>query len=334
MNVQALMTPIVIIMWLGFMFCIGSLLSARMMKNTFQKRMQETLTPTEEEVDEIAQREKEEEMSKSLAQRLLAPVLKTMGRKMKGQAKGAGGEQVRTMLEQAGHPLGMHYAEFMGLKFFALMGMALLGLVSSIFAVPMLLGMAGVAVDPTLRIMGTMTWILLFAFIGFSGPTFWLRRFVNKRLKQIRKAMADVVDLIVLAIEAGLGFDQAVDQAVQKTKGPLTDELRRVLDEVRVGKPQGEAFRSMAQRVKMSDLSLLVAAIDQAMKMGVGLGKALRLQATEIREKRMAFIREQAGKLPVKMMLPLVLFIFPALFVVILGPALVQILEMSKAGQL
>jgi tight adherence protein C len=177
-------------------------------------------------------------------------------------------------------------------------------------------------------------WIVIFAYIGFSGPTMWLRRFVNKRIKQIRKSMADVVDLIVLAIEAGLGFDQAVGQAVQKTKGPLSEELSRVLDEIRVGKPQGEAFRDMSKRVRMSELTLLVAAIDQATRMGTGLASALRLQATEIREKRMAYIREQAGKLPVKMMLPLVFCIFPALFVVILGPAGVKIVEMSQSGEL
>ncbi|HEY0075915.1 MAG TPA: type II secretion system F family protein, partial [Abditibacteriaceae bacterium] len=147
-------------------------------------------------------------------------------------------------------------------------------------------------------------------------------------------SMADVVDLIVLSIEAGLGFDMAVGEAVNKTKGPLSDELRRVLDEVRVGKPQGDAFRDMAARVKMSDMSLLVAAIDQASKTGIGLANALRLQAQEIRERRMAFIKEQAGKLPVKMMLPLVLFIFPALFIVILGPAAVQIMQMSARGEL
>jgi tight adherence protein C len=191
-----------------------------------------------------------------------------------------------------------------------------------------------VPADAQTMMMAQGVWVLVFAYIGFVGPTFWLRRFVNKRLKQIRKAMADVVDLVVLAIEAGLGFDQAVGEAVSKTTGPLTDELRRVLDEVRVGRPQSEAFRAMAQRVKMQELSLLVAAIDQAMKMGTGLAHALRLQAIEIRERRMAFIREQAGKLPVKMMLPLVLFIFPALFVVILGPAMVKMIRMSERGEL
>ena len=339
MNMQMLLKPLVILTWLAFLGLLGSLLSARLVKNTFQKRMQETLSPSEEEVDEISQQEKDQEMSRSLAQRLVAPILKTMGRKVKSQANNTSGQQVRDMLDQAGHPLGMFYAEFMGLKTICLGVFTTIGVVTSIFAIPLIFNLIGMAdangnVDPTLRVMGSGCWILTAAFAGFSGPTFWLRKFVNKRLKQIRKSMADVVDLIVLAIEAGLGFDQAVDQAVQKTNGPLTDELRRVLDEVRVGKPQGDAFRDMATRVKMSDLALLVAAIDQAMKMGVGLGKALRLQATEIREKRMAFIKEQAGKLPVKMMLPLVLFIFPALFVVILGPALVQIVEMSRLHQI
>jgi tight adherence protein C len=145
--------------------------------------------------------------------------------------------------------------------------------------------------------------------------------------------MADVVDLIVLSIEAGLGFDQAVGEAVSKTTGPLTEELKRVLDEVRVGRQQSDAFRAMAHRVRMQELSLLVAAIDQAMKLGTGLASALRLQATEIRERRMAFVREQAGKLPVKMLLPLVFCIFPALFVVILGPAGVQIYQLMQSGQ-
>jgi tight adherence protein C len=238
------------------------------------------------------------------------------------------------MLEQAGHPLGMHYPEFLGLKMFCLVALTGIGLLTAFAVVPTILRLAEVPADEQTLLMTRGLWILIFAYLGYTGPTMWLRKFVNKRIKQIRKSMADVVDLIVLAIEAGLGFDQAVGQAVEKTKGPLSDELRRVLDEIRVGKPQGEAFRDMSKRVRMSELTLLVAAIDQATRMGTGLASALRLQATEIREKRMAYIREQAGKLPVKMMLPLVFCIFPALFVVILGPAGVKIVEMSAKGEL
>jgi len=333
MNASVLLTPLVILVWIGFLICLGFFLSARFMRSTFQRRMQETIAPTEEEVEDILRDQEEQEMSQSLAQRILGPVVKKFGGLMKSQAQASGGAQVRDMLEQAGHPLGMGYAEFLGLKMFLLIFLAGLGVVSSIWAVPILMGLIGPGAESA-RMMLTLLWIMIFAYVGYSGPTFWLRYYLNKRIRQIRKAMADIVDLIVLSIEAGLGFDMAVGEAVSKTKGPLTDELRRVLDEVRVGRPQSDAFRSMAERVKMPELTLLVAAIDQATKMGVGLGKALRLQSQEIRERRMAFVREQAGKLPVKMMLPLVFFIFPALMIVILGPAAVQMIEMSNSGAL
>ena len=327
-------TPLIIIVWVGFLGCLAFLLSFRMAQNTFKKRMQDALHPTDETVDEIAVEQRDEEMNQSVVQRVLAPLLKKMAAGARGNANDPKGAQIREMLERAGHPLGMRYPEFLALKtltFFLMLGV---GILSSFWAVPVILGMfAPDAIgDAQMNLVFKALWIFIFAYIGFSGPTFWLRRYLNKRLKQIRKAMADVVDLIVLALEAGLGFDQAVGQAVEKTDGPLSEELSRVLDEVRVGRLQSDAFRAMAQRIRMQELSLLVAAIDQAMKMGTGLAHAMRLQATEIRERRMAYVREQAGKLPVKMMLPLVLFIFPALFVVILGPAAVQMIEMSAQG--
>ena len=334
MAVNSAVLPILIAVWGGFLACVGLLLSSRFVKSSFQKRMQQAMSPTYDEVDELADEQRDEEMSRSLAHRVLGPIIKKLGARMKKSAPGRGTAQIRDMLEQAGHPLGMYYPEFMGLKMFCFVLFTGLGILSSFFAIPILLGLASVPSDAQTLMMGQLLWVVVSMYVGFSGPTFWLRRTVNGRVKQIRKAMADVVDLIVLAIEAGLGFDMAVGEAVNKTKGPLTEELRRVLDEVRVGKPQEDAFRDMALRVRMPELTLLVAAIAQAMRMGTGLGAALRLQATEIRERRMAFIKEQAGKLPVKMMLPLVLFIFPALFVIILGPAAVQMDEMSKNGSL
>lgn len=328
-------TPLIIIVWAGFLGCLGFLLSIRLTQIAFQKRMQSALHPSDDTTDEIAIEDRDDEMSQSIVHRVLAPLLKKMASASRGKTNDPKGAQIREMLERAGHPLGMHYPEFLALKtltFFLMLGV---GILTSFWAVPVILALfAPDAIgDAQMNLVFKALWIFIFAYIGFSGPTFWLRRYLNKRLKAIRKAMADVVDLIVLALEAGLGFDQAVGQAVEKTEGPLSEELSRVLDEVRVGRLQSDAFRAMAQRIRMQELSLLVAAIDQAMKMGTGLAHAMRLQATEIRERRMAYVREQAGKLPVKMMLPLVLFIFPALFVVILGPAAVQMFEMAAAGQ-
>lgn len=329
-------SPLLILVWLGFAACIGILLSARLFsKNVFQKRMEDTMRPTENPMDDILLNEqKDDEMGRSFLQRTLTPVLKKLGAKMKSGSKNAKGDMVREMLEQAGHPMGMGYSEFMGLRLLSFMVIGSLGFLTSFWAVPAILKFGDLPADSQTLLMFQAIYVMVAAFMGYSGPTFWLRKFLNKRMKQIRKAMADVVDLIVLGIEAGLGFDSAVGKTVEKTSGPLTEELKRVLGEVNLGKPQSDAFRDMALRVKMPELSLLVAAIDQAMKMGVGLAHALKIQATEIRERRMAFIREQAGKLPVKMMLPLVLFIFPALFVVILGPAACQMAEMAARGEL
>ncbi len=329
-----LLTPLIVFIWLGFLVCLGVLLSARFARAGFQKRLHQTLSPDEEEVDDLLQEKQREEMEKSFVSRTLGPITQRLGQNFRTQAKGAAGAQVRQMLEQAGHPLGMHYPEFLGLKMFCLIAFTGVSVLTSFIAVPLILKLAEIGGDAQTALMLQGLWVLCGAYAGYSGPMFWLRKFVNKRVKQIRKSMADVVDLIVLAIEAGLGFDQAVGEAVAKTRGPLSEELGRVLDEIRVGKPQGEAFRDMSKRVKMSELTLLVAAIDQATRMGTGLASALRLQATEIREKRMAYIREQAGKLPVKMMLPLVFCIFPALFVVILGPAGVKMAEMAASGEL
>ena len=331
---QHFITPILIFIWLGFLACIGLLLSAQFARANFKKRMQQTLAPDEDEVDDLMVEQQKAEMGKSFVSRVMGPIVLKFGALFKSSARGAAGAQVRDMLEQAGHPLGMHYPEFLGLKLFCMLSFLGIGVVTSILGVPTMMKLAGIPADFATQAIFGMLWVIIFTYLGFTGPTFWLRKTVNKRIKQIRKSMADVVDLVVLAIEAGLGFDQAVGQAVAKTTGPLTDELARVLDEIRVGKQQGEAFRDMSKRVRMPELTLLVAAIDQATRMGTGLSQALRLQSTEIRERRMAYIREQAGKLPVKMMMPLVFCIFPALFVVILGPAVVKMIIMSQNGEL
>lgn len=322
------LTLLVILVWVGFLVCAGAVLAGRLGQIALKNRLEETLNPQViSEADEIVQLDDDAVMSRSLLGRLLFPVIQRLGAGSK--SKNAQGNQIVEMLEQSGHPWGMHYAEFMGLKTFTFFLMLGVGIISCFFVVPWLIQTFFVESvgDVQADIIFKALWVFIFAYIGFSGPTFWLRKYLNKRINAIRRMMADMVDLIVLALEAGLGFDQAVGEAVSKIKGPLSDELKRVLDEVRVGRLQSDAFRSMAARIRMPELTLLVAAIDQAIRMGTGLAHALRLQADEIRERRMAMVREKAGKLPVKMMLPLVFFIFPALFVVILGPAAIQFMR-------
>ena len=324
------LTSLLIFTWLGFVVCGGLVLASRLGAAALKQRLKDTLNPQDTfEENEIVLSDEEDDMSKSLLMRFLLPIIKRLGAGNKANLDDPKANHLGEMLEQAGHPLNMHYADFIGLKTFTFFVMIGLGIISCFFVVPWLVinffpdNVGNVQTDIIFKAL----WVFIFAYIGFSGPTFWLRWYLNRRIRLIRRMMADVVDLIVLALEAGLGFDQAVGEAVSKIKGPLSDELRRVLEEVRVGRPQGDAFRAMAARVRMPELTLLVAAIDQAIKMGSGLANSLRLQADEIRERRMAIVREKAGKLPVKMMLPLVFFIFPALFVVILGPAAIQFMR-------
>ena len=248
------LTPFLIIVWLGFVGCVALLLSLRLSRNVFQQRMHDTLNPTHDYVDnEIIDEQHNDDMNQSLIHRVLAPTLKKMAAGKSRRANDKQSGQLREMLEQAGHPLGMGYPEFVAFKTLTSIFMLGLGILTQFFGVPLLLGIfvPEAVGDMNTRLIFSALWVMIFVYIGFSGPVFWLRFYLNKRLRQIRKSMADVVDLIVLAIEAGLGFDQAVGQAVETTEGPLSDELRRVLDEIRVGRQQSDAFRAMAERIRM-----------------------------------------------------------------------------------
>ena len=192
---QQFLTPFLILIWLGFLACLGLILSAQFARAGFKKRMQQTIAPDEEEVDSLMVEQQKLEMEKSFLSRTLSPIVKKFGAMFKSSARGAAGAQVRDMLEQAGHPMGMHYPEFLGLKLFCMLFFLGVGVVSSIIAVPLLMGMAGIPSDLGTNAMMMGVWALILTYLGFTGPTFWLRKTVNKRIKQIRKSMADVVDL-------------------------------------------------------------------------------------------------------------------------------------------
>lgn len=163
--------------------------------------------------------------------------------------------------------------------------------------------------------------------IGFFGPTVTLDRKIESRQRQIQRALPDVLDLLVISVEAGLGFEQAVDKVIFNMPGPLSDEFTRVLGETRAGAARADALRSMQERVDTPEVRSFVLAMIQADTFGVSIGRVLRAQADEMRVKRRQLAQEQAQKAPVKMLIPMVFCIFPSLFVVILGPALLNIAE-------
>jgi tight adherence protein C len=156
-------------------------------------------------------------------------------------------------------------------------------------------------------------------------PDVLLNRKIEERQKEISRKLPDILDLLVISVEAGLGFEQALDRTCTAVPGALSDEFRRMLHEIRIGSTRADALRAMADRSDVKELRSFILAMLQADTFGVSISRLLRSQADEMRIKRRLMAQEKAQKAPVKMLFPLVFCIFPSIFVVILGPAMINI---------
>ena len=167
--------------------------------------------------------------------------------------------------------------------------------------------------------------VVLLAAMGLFGPVAWLRRKRDERQASIRRDLPDVLDLLAISVEAGVGFEGAVEVVTRHFDTPLATEFSRTLQEMELGLPRRDALQNLKRRTEVPELSNFVLILVQADALGMPIGRVLRTQATEMRLKRRQWAREKAAKLPVKILVPLTLFILPALFVVILGPAAMSI---------
>lgn len=256
---------------------------------------------------------RQQELSSPLFQRFIRPILAGLAGVFARYVPAAREEILEKRLIEAGRPFNLSPREFMVIKY-------------------MLAGLSAFALKTLWQFTGQTT--VQSAVMAVAGGAFgWLlpdagiNSKIRRRKEQVEKQLPDILDLITVCVEAGLGFDAALMKVTEKYKGVLAEELSLVLQEVRMGKPRREALREMAERLAVDDLSNFVGSIIMAEQLGIGIGKVLRLQSKESRQKRRQRVEEMAMKAPVKMLIPMVMFIFPAVFIVLLGPAVIQIMR-------
>lgn len=256
----------------------------------------------------IALRE-DEVLEGSLRQRLLGPVWKQFQAKLESWSPDGWKAEEQKRLSRSGMSSKLTVQEWLGWR---VVSIAVCLLLFGFLA----LGQSGV------------TKLLLISVglgMGWYYPTLVLKQKATQRQKEITRSLPDVLDLLTVSVEAGLGFDAAISKVVEKTDGALSDEFARMLQEIRMGKGRRDALRDLGKRTGNPDLLGFVSAIVQADQLGVSIGNVLRIQSDDLRNKRKARAEEQAMKAPIKILFPLILFIFPAIFVIILGPAIIDI---------
>jgi tight adherence protein C len=173
----------------------------------------------------------------------------------------------------------------------------------------------------------TLIIVVLAAVAGYMAPDFYLYQRAYDRTEKLQKALPDAIDLLTISVESGLGFDAAVQQVARNTEGPLAEEFARVLQEMQIGRGRSAALRSLAERTNMPDIRAFVSAMVQADAFGIPVGQVLRVQSSEIRVKKRQWAEEQAQKVPVKILVPMIFCILPCLFIAVLGPAGIQIMN-------
>ncbi len=176
--------------------------------------------------------------------------------------------------------------------------------------------------------MVAMIITLALALVGFYLPNLWLRLKIGARKEKIMEGFPDALDLMVICVEAGMGLDQAINRVGEEMKlscPPISDEFRTLNMEMRMGKSRREALRNMANRTELDDVTSLVTLLIQTDQFGTSIGQALRVHSDSMRVQRRQRAEEKAAKLALKLLFPLIFFIFPSLFVVIMGPAMIQV---------
>jgi tight adherence protein C len=254
----------------------------------------------------------EVELQRPFSERFLRPAIERLGSLMSRSTPQKARQNLMNRLDLAGRPGNLTPEDFAAVRIVAAAVMAAVGLGIGLLLANVVYLVVSVAAG---------------AILGFYLPVLWLKQKVDARRGEIQKGLPDAMDLLVIAVDAGLGFDAALARVTDKYKNALSDEFAKVLREVSLGRPRLEAMDEMGRSSGVEDLHNFIQAIIQSEQFGTGIGKILRIQADEMRRKRRQRAQEKAAQATLKMMLPMVGCIFPTLWIVLLGPAALILLK-------
>ena len=256
---------------------------------------------------------RDETLAKPVAERAIAPIIVALGRGLARFTPVGWLKRTQQRLVYAGSPGSMDANSWAVVKLLGvIIGIGLFFLL--LLSLELTLGMRALA-------------FVLSLVLGFFGPDAWLNRKAEERRAAMLRSLPDILDLLVISVEAGLGFDAALSRVVTTVPGPLSEEFFRMLQETRVGVARRDAMRHLTERTDLDELRSFMLSMMQAEAFGVTISRVLRVQADEMRVKRRQRAQERAFAAPVKLVFPLVFCIFPALFIVLLGPAAIQVFD-------
>jgi tight adherence protein C len=254
----------------------------------------------------------EVELQKPFSERLLRPAIERLGSFLSRSTPAKARQDLDNRLELAGRPGNLTPADFGAIRLVAAALLAAVGLLLGFLLGSTIYAVVALAIG---------------AILGYYAPPMWLKQKVDARRAAIQKGLPDAMDLLVIAVDAGLGFDAALARVTDKYKNALSDMFAKVLREVSLGRPRLEAMDEMGRSSGVDDLHNFIQAIIQSEQFGTGVGKILRIQADEMRRRRRQRAQEKAAQATLKMLLPMVGCIFPTLWIVLLGPAVLILMK-------
>ena len=260
------------------------------------------------------------ELSQPFTERVIYPILRQFGEMAAKNTPQNALQETTRKLELAGKAAFVDAPMFLASRFVAAGVLAVLIFAVAYFSI----------FEQTFA--RSLLYGIIAAALGFFFPQLWLGEQIKKRQLEIRKAMPDALDLLTICVEAGLGFDAAMSNVAEKWDNELSMAFARAIREIQLGKVRREALKTMADRIDLAEMTSFVAAIIQSEQLGVSMAKVLRIQADQMRMRRRQYAEELAHQAPVKMLIPMIVFIFPSIFIVLMTPAVLRIMESNVFG--